>query len=224
MMQQIQNQMRLAAQMAQAGRAQVQVGIVTSYDPGTASARVRLQPENPDYPDATLTGWLPVASPWVGNGWGIDAPVTPGDQVEVKFFGGEIENGYISGRLYSDSARPTGAQSGEFFLTHQAGAFVRLKNDGKVGINSQVEIDATAPTVAIQATGNVNVMAGGQANVTAPSISLGAAGQTLQAFVTALFMQLFNSHTHPVSAVGSPTDVPIQQMTNSHLTSTVKGG
>ncbi|MGT2505665.1 phage baseplate assembly protein V [Cupriavidus basilensis] len=87
MMQQIQNQMLLAAQMAQAGRAQVQVGIVTSYDPGTASAKVRLQPEDPDSPDATLTGWLPVASPWVGNGWGVDAPVTPGDQVEVKFLG-----------------------------------------------------------------------------------------------------------------------------------------
>ncbi|MGA4020409.1 phage baseplate assembly protein V [Ralstonia nicotianae] len=223
MMQHVRNQIALAAQLAQAGRAESRVGIVTSYDPGTAAARVRIQPVDPDNPDRSLTGWLPVASPWVGNGWGLDAPVSPGDQVEVKFFGGEIENGYIAMRLYSDRARPTGAKSGELYLTHQAGAFLKLTNDGKFAVNSQVEIDATAPTINIQATGNVNVQAGGTASITAPSIQLGAAAQSLLSFVTSAFMTLFNSHTHP-DPQGGNTLQPNQQMGATHLTTTVKGG
>ncbi|WP_259341529.1 phage baseplate assembly protein V [Ralstonia solanacearum] len=223
MMLQLRNHMALAAQLAQAGRADSRVGTVTSYDPGTASARVRLEPVDPDNPDRSLTGWLPVTSPWVGNGWGMDAPVSPGDQVEVQFFGGEIENGYICARLFSDQQRPTGAQSGEFFLTHQSGSYVKLTNDGKLLINSQVEIDASGPTINIQATGNVNVQAGGYANITAPSIQLGASGQSLLAFVTSAFMSLFNSHTHPEHDGGN-TSAPNQQMGASHVTTTVKGG
>lgn len=141
----VRNQMRAAAQLAQAGGEQTKIGIVTSYDPGSAAARVRLQPEDPDNPDATLTGWLPVASGWVGNGWGIDAPVSPGDQVEVKFFGAEIENGYIAGRFFSDSVRPTGAKSGEFFLTHKSGSKLQFHNDGTVTLISAGTLSSQAP-------------------------------------------------------------------------------
>jgi phage baseplate assembly protein V len=145
MMQHFRNQMALQAQLAQAGRAEARVGVVTSYDPGAGSARVRLQPEDPDNPDRSLTGWLPVASPWVGNAWGLDAPVSPGDQVEVKFFGGEIENGYICGRLFSDQARPTGAKSGEFFLTHASGSKLKFHNDGTVTLVSAGTLTSQAP-------------------------------------------------------------------------------
>lgn len=222
MMNVMRNQMRAAAQLAGGEDEQTKIGIVHSYDPGTGAARVRLQPEDPDNPDATLTGWLPVSTVWVGDGWGVDAPVSPGDQVEVKFLGAEIESGYISGRFYSDSMRPTGAKSGEFFLRHKGGAFIKLTNDGKLAINSQVEVDVTAPTVMIQATGNVNVQAAGQANVTAPSISLGASGQTLLAIITSAFQTLFNGHTH--NETGSVTGAPNQQMGASHMTTTVKAG
>ena len=136
MISQIRNQMALQAQMAQNSRATTKVGVVTSYDPGSASARVEIQPVDPDHPDKSLTGWLPVASAWVGNGWGIDAPVSPGDQVEVQFFDGEIENGVICARLFSDQARSTGAQSGEFFLTHASGSKLQFHNDGTVTLIS----------------------------------------------------------------------------------------
>jgi len=222
MMQQFRNQLGLAAQLAGGELQHTKVGIVTSYDPAIPAARVRLQPEDPDDPDATLTGWLPVPSIWVGDGWGLDAPVSPGDQVEVKYFGAEVENGYIAGRFYSDQVRPLGAKSGEFFLRHESGAFVKLTNDGKLAVNSQVEIDVTAPTVVIQATGNVNVQAAGQANVTAPSISLGASGQSLLSVITSAFQALFNGHTH--NETGSVTGAPNQQMGASHMTSTVKAG
>lgn len=145
MIQQLRNQMVLAAMMAQSNRAENRMGIVTSYDAGTASARVRLQPEDPADPARSLTGWMPVASAWVGNGWGIDAPVSPGDQVEVQFLGGDIENGYICARLFSDQARPTGAQSGEFFLTHASGSKLQFHNDGTVTLISAGTLTSQAP-------------------------------------------------------------------------------
>ncbi|MEF9481385.1 phage baseplate assembly protein V [Ralstonia sp. 1B3] len=145
MIQQLRNQMVLAAMMAQSNRAENRMGIVTSYDPGTASARVRLQPEDPADPARSLTGWMPVATAWVGNGWGIDAPVSPGDQVEVQFVGGDIENGVICARLFSDLARPTGAQSGEFFLTHASGSRLQFHNDGTVTLISSGTLVSQAP-------------------------------------------------------------------------------
>lgn len=145
MMQQLRNHMALAAQLAQGDRAESRAGEVKSYDPGTASARVRLLPIDPDNPDRSLTGWLPVTSPWVGNGWGMDAPVSPGDQVEVQFFGGEIDNGYVCARLFSDQQRPTGAQSGEFFLTHASGSKLQFHNDGSVTLVSAGTLTSQAP-------------------------------------------------------------------------------
>lgn len=145
MMQQLRNHMALAAQLAQGDRAESRAGEVKSYDPGTASARVRLLPIDPDNPDRSLTGWLPVTSPWVGNGWGMDAPVSPGDQVEVQFFGGEIDDGYVCARLFSDQQRPTGAQSGEFFLTHASGSKLQFHNDGTVTLISAGTLTSQAP-------------------------------------------------------------------------------
>ena len=158
---QLRNQMALHAQLAQGERATTKVGIVRSYDPGTASARVELQPSDPDHPDKSLTGWLPVSSAWVGNGWGIDAPVSPGDQVEVQFFDAEIENGVICARLFSDQARPTGAQSGEFFLTHASGSKLQFHNDGTVTLVSAGTLTSQAPqwnhTGPVQITGTLLV-------------------------------------------------------------------
>lgn len=145
MIRQIRNHMAVAAQLAQGARAESCPAEVVSYDPGSASARVRLLPIDPDNPDRSLTGWLPVTSPWVGNGWGMDAPVIPGDQVEVQFFGGEINNGYICARLFSDQQRPTGAQSGEFFLTHVSGSKLQFHNDGTVTLISAGTLTSQAP-------------------------------------------------------------------------------
>lgn len=145
MIQQLRNQMALAAMMAQSGKADCRAGIVVSYDPGTAAARVRIEPADPDFPDRSLTGWLPVASPWIGNGWGLDAPVSPGDQVEVRFFGGDTGDGFVCARLFSDQQRPTGAQSGEFFLTHASGSKLQFHNDGTVTLISAGILTSQAP-------------------------------------------------------------------------------
>lgn len=93
---------------------------------------------------------------------------------------------------------------------------------GGITITSPTAVTVNAPSTTVNcATSNVN--ATGSATVTAPSISLGAAGQTLLAFVTSAFQSLFNSHTHP-DPQGGNTSPPTQQMTASHMTTTVKGG
>lgn len=158
-MESLRNQMAAAAQMAAAGRIGSRIGVVSSYDPGTASARVFLQPQDDVTPTNSLTGWLPVASPWVGNGWGMDAPVSPGDQVVVAFMGGELQNGVIVARLYSDGARPTGAVSGEMHLMHASGTLLKFNADGTVTLVSQGTLTSTAPqwnhTGPVKITGNV---------------------------------------------------------------------
>ncbi|TAL90897.1 MAG: oxidoreductase [Candidimonas sp.] len=84
-------------------------------------------------------------------------------------------------------------------------------------------ITITSPNpVTVNCTSSV-VNASQSATVTSPSISLGAMGQTLLAFVTSAFMSLFNSHEH-TDPQGGTTGVPIQQMNNTHMTTTVKGG
>lgn len=99
--------------------------------------------------------------------------------------------------------------------------YVQFSGAG-ITITSPTAVTVNAPSATVNcATSNVN--ATGSAAVTAPSISLGAAGQSLLAFVTSAFQSLFNSHTHP-DPQGGNTSPPTQQMTASHMTTTVKGG
>ena len=114
------------------GQAQPRFGIVTSVNPATATARVTLQPE------AVLTGWLPLLSPWAGPGWGLSCPPSPGDQVMVLSQEGDAEHGVVVGRAFSSAATPPPAPSGEFWLVHASGSFVKLLNDGTIQLHGNV--------------------------------------------------------------------------------------
>ncbi len=114
---------------------QARFGIVTSVDPGNATARVTLQPEG------VRSGWLPILSPFVGAGWGLVCPPAPGDQVLVIPQEGDAEHGIIVGRAYSDTARPPAAPAGEFWLVHKSGSFIKLMNDGTVQVKGDLHVD-----------------------------------------------------------------------------------
>ena len=60
-----------------------------------------------------------------------------------------------------------------------------------------------------------------QVTIDATAIQLGSGG-VLRKLIDERCQTLYNGHTHPVTAVGSPTGTPNQQMTNSHMTSTTK--
>lgn len=121
------------AQDLQAG--QPRFGTVTSVDPEKGTARVQLQPEG------VLTGWLPVLSPWVGAGWGMSCPPSPGDQVLVLPQEGNAEHGLIVARGWSRSVPAPATPVGELWLTHRSGSYVRLLNDGTVSVRGDLHVE-----------------------------------------------------------------------------------
>src|SRR4051794_35105765 len=84
------NAMKQQSSSLDQGQGQPRFGIVSSFDPAAYTVRVLLQPEN------VLSGWLPVLSQWVGAGWGLVAPPSPGDQVIVLTQEGDAEHGLVS--------------------------------------------------------------------------------------------------------------------------------
>jgi phage baseplate assembly protein gpV len=119
---------------ARGGFAQPRMGTVTSSNSQTAMAKVLLQPEG------VLTGWLPVLTQWVGSGWGMACPPSPGDQVLVIPQEGDAQHGLIVGRLYSNLVRPPSAEPGEITLTHQSGCSISLLNSGIVTIQGDLHV------------------------------------------------------------------------------------
>ncbi len=109
-------------------------GIVTSVDPTTATARVTLQPEG------VLTGWLPLLTTWVGNGWGLACPPSPGDQVLVIPQEGDAGHGLIVASTWSQQTTPPAAPCGEFWLVHRSGSFLKLQNDGTIQIKGDLHV------------------------------------------------------------------------------------
>ena len=116
------------------GASQPRFGVVTSVDPSTATAKVTLQPEG------VLTGWLPVLSPWVGSGWGMCCPPSPGDQVLVIAQEGEAEHGLIIGRAFSSSQAPPAVPVGECWLVHKSGSCIKLQNDGTIQVQGDLHV------------------------------------------------------------------------------------
>jgi len=119
---------------SQASNGQPRMGVVTSSDPATGTAKVLIQPEG------VLTGWLPILTQWSGAGWGIACPPSPGDQVLVVPQEGDTQHGVIVGRIYSNSVRPPESNIGEIVLKHQSGSSLRLLNSGIVRIDGDLHV------------------------------------------------------------------------------------
>jgi len=195
-MRRISEQLRADALTAgAAAQAQCRMAIVDGYDPARHCAKVRVMPEN------ALSGWLPILAVWSGNGWGLFAPVTPGEQVMVYFQEGSKEAGFIAGRLFSTSDAPLPVPSGEFWLVHQSGSFLKLHNDGSVQLNTAGNLNATvggklvASASEFDLTGNLVV----SGNITA-SGAISDAKSSMQAM-----RGTYDGHTHTANGAAPPT-------------------
>jgi phage baseplate assembly protein gpV len=91
-------------------------------------------------PEGVVTGWLPVLSAWVGAGWGMACPPSPGDQVMVLAREGQSDSGVIVGRAWSDQARAVAPPVGELWLVHASGSFVKLVGDGTIRIQGDLHV------------------------------------------------------------------------------------
>lgn len=146
---QLRHAMAQMADMANQALAQPCHGIVTSYDPVRYLVKVELQPP-PAEGEAPETGWLPIWSGWIGDGWGLFMPPSVGDQVNVIFVEGDKQSGMAYGGVFSDAQKPLNVPSGEFWIVHKTGSFIKLTNDGKIHSKGAWEHDGT-----FKATGDI---------------------------------------------------------------------
>jgi hypothetical protein len=152
----LRNNMRQEAQRVSASISMPRAGIVANYDPTRHAVRVLLQPEG------ILTGYLPVKEPWVGNGWGMYAPPSPGQVVDVHFQQGGKEAGYVQGGFYSAKTKPLSCPAGEFWLVHQSGTALKFTNDGNVLISAAGDLRLEGNNVKIHGRQTFSFDANGQ--------------------------------------------------------------
>jgi hypothetical protein len=209
-------------------------GIIQSFDPQSMTCTV--QPAiNGQVRDETgaLTGVelpllvdCPVQFP-AGGGCTLTFPVKTGDECLVVFSSRCIDAWWQSGGIQvqpelrmhdlSDGFALLGFRSQPRVIGNISTSAAQLRTDDGAAF---VEVDSSTHVINITTTAPINVTSTASANVTAPVIHLAAAGQALLKFVTETFQALFNAHTHQSGGAG----VPNQQMTNDHMTTTVKGG
>lgn len=194
------NIMRREAQKAVSTRASTKKGVVTGYDPDTYSVKVALQPEG------TPTGWIPLGSEWVGNGWGMFAPPSIGDMVQVDFDEGDHQSGYVSRKFYNDQDRPLPCPSGEFWLVHQTGSLLKLLNNGDVELVTNRDLLATVGRhLVADVASDLTATVGGDATATVTGNLSASVGGNADLAVTGNMTSSATlwTHTGPVTVNGA---------------------
>lgn len=133
------NQMRAQAQMAQGEKTTHRVGQVTAYDPNKYAVKVKMWPDTQE-----SLGWIPLASTYIGAGWGLVAGPSIGDQVIIAFDREDQDAGVVIGRFFTDVEQPPAAPSGEFWLVHKSGSLLKFHSDGSVELKASAGITYTA--------------------------------------------------------------------------------
>ncbi|MCG7388744.1 phage baseplate assembly protein V [Pantoea sp. ACRSB] len=196
------NAMAATSRQATAGESGTRQGVITAYDPNTYAVKVQLQPTGEE------TGWIPLSTPWAGNGWGMAAGPMVGAVVEVEFDSGLMGAGMAAGQFYNDEDRCPGPPSGEFWLIHNSGSLLKFLNNGEVLLSAKAKLTYDAP--AHHFTGGDVLMDNNLVVVKQISDNNGSYGTVQQIRVT------YNGHNHPENGTGGgTTSQPNQQLTSS---------
>ena len=230
-MRDMENAMAVAAQRAADDKQSARHGVVDAYDPNSFSVKVRLQPSN------VLTGWIPIQSCYVGNGWGLFAAPTIGDAVQVDCQEGELNAGVMVGSFFNDQDRPLQVPSGEFWLQHKSGSFLKFLNNGDVSVHTardllvdsarDVQVTAARDVTAsvgrnfsATITGYAHVTSAAEITLAAPVVSINAPiiglnGNVTQTTGSGLAGVTMQGPVHVVDSIRSDTEV-IAQTTPLH--------
>lgn len=111
--------------------ARPRVGLVSGYDPDNHAVKVQLQPEGNE------TGWIPLETLHIGNGYGVAIGPEIGDQLEITFQGGDPEVPRVTGRIFSDKEKPPKVEAGEVLVKHKSGTQILIDKDGKATVKSK---------------------------------------------------------------------------------------
>lgn len=215
-MNQLLNIMAMRSAMAQSAFSGTRQGIITAYDPTEYAIKVSLQPTGEE------TGWIPLASPWVGNGYGFAAGPMIGAEVEVNFDSGTVGVGMAGGQFYNNEDRCPGPPSGELWIVHQSGSMLKFLNSGKIiiqdGAGTSINLngdgtrtDSASGAVTSTASGGMTIVANIQNNGNFQSSGSikdmnGVHGSINDIRTT------YNGHTHHENGTGSNTNTPNQQI------------
>ncbi len=217
----------LHAKQQTAGFVPFAIGHVIAYDPSTHSVQLAL----PGFPvvdpvsgNATggysLSPWVQLGSPWVGNGWGFQTAPEVGSS-ESPFSGTQcalvIEQrvssmgvaGYL---LYNSNALPPDKTlvAGEAILKHKSGTNIKFHSDGSL-------------TVISSSGSEIDMEASGEISVTVPNGQVFAVNGTNDALaLVSHLVTAFNSHTHGgVTTGGGTSGTPSSPWSASTIESSI---
>lgn len=108
-----------------------QCGTVMSVDTECYRAKVFLPLLNIE------TDYIRVGAIYAGPGWGMRCLPSVGTEVLVEFPNGDLNEGIITWRLYSEDADPAPAGGMDFELVHESGSKLRFGIDGSVTITGK---------------------------------------------------------------------------------------
>ncbi|HHA1182916.1 TPA: phage baseplate assembly protein V [Enterobacter roggenkampii] len=210
------NMMAMRAQQSMGSFAGTRQGVITAYDPKEYAIKASLQPTGEE------TGWIPLGTPWAGNGWGFAAGPMIGAEVQIDFDSGTIGVGMAGGQFYNNEDRSPGPPSGELWIVHQSGSMLKFLNSGKVVIQDSAgtsinlngdgsRTDSASGAVTQTASGGMTIVADIQNNGNFQSsgsvADMNGAHGTMNTIRTT-----YNGHTHHENGAGSNTNQPNQQI------------
>lgn len=180
-------------------------GHVASYDPKTHSIRAVLPSMRDEADNPVLSSWMPLGASMAGNGIGLQmAPLggatienpTAGELVKISRFDRSLGVGFVDGFMFNQVAAPPvqDLKGGEVAIVAKGGVRLLLRENG------HLEIEGTLVSVRIPDGAFLDGVA--------------------QKLVNETFVQLFNTHTHPVGVTN--TNPPSQTMGAGELTTALE--
>ena len=157
------NAIRQQALMAMNQFSQPRHAIISSYDPNRHAVKVTLYPEN------VISNWMPLGAIGIGNGWGVAVAPALGDQVLVIYEGGDFSSGTIVARIFSIAQQAPVIPSGEIWMIHKSGSYLKFTNDTAVTLNAPGGLTINAETTmngSMAVNGNVLVNTGASGTFT----------------------------------------------------------
>jgi phage baseplate assembly protein V len=194
----------------------------------------RVKVKFPWFDDGTVSEWCRVAQPYAGNGYGMVLTPEVGDEVVVGFSHGDMRLPIVLGGLYNGKDKPPASRTDtdDKKLVRTKGGHELLFDDSSAGpkivvtsaAGHKVTLDDDPGTVTVETSGGQSLVldAAGKATLKADSITLQGSSITLDGAVSLggsgashplVFgddlLQVFSTHVHNATAIGSPTSPPM---------------